>query len=245
MKSNILLLVVVMCLASFVVPLVGAEPDETVQVLVAKTYYGQWTPIREPKKMFAGKKIPRKEAPKDYFPAAEIEKLKNWGFIKDVNKDDVLIYGDIQEVKFLGLDVSLRPGKRAFAIKANAETAAGGFVLPGSHVDLIHTMTTEQRVVVSRYVLQHMKVLAVDLHTERPKDKRGILPTATVTLEVSPDEAVKLSRFIETGTMRLVLRPQDDDEGLELEGGPAFIPPPPPPGLPFPLPLLPKPERKN
>lgn len=131
--------------------------------------------------------------------------------------------------KKIGLDHQLEKGKRAFAIKADAETTAGGLILPGAYVDVIYTFQGTDKTWKSKscYILQNVRVLAVDMQTERPRDKPGIIPQATVTLLLDPMMALDLANSMNSGKLRLVLRADGDDEKIEVPDRPEPVPPPP------------------
>lgn len=105
------------------------------------------------------------------------------------------------------LEERLKPGTCAFAIKGTPETAAGGFILPGSRVDVIHT---DQG--VARMILQNVAVLAVDQQETRFGDAAALVPQQTITLEVDRRGAIALGACTENGTIRLALRPSENKE---------------------------------
>ena len=94
--------------------------------------------------------------------------------------------------------VRLEPGMRAMAIPLSAESSAGGFVLPGDHVDVVQTRKLEGSQVAP--------------------SKTGSTLGATATLEVSPDQAEALVRAHAQGDLYLVLRSYADTGGPTVEG---------------------------
>ncbi len=105
---------------------------------------------------------------------------------------------------------SLTPGKRAFTLRIDEISGHAGFLLPGSHVDII-SLKNGQR---AQTVLKNIKVIAVgqNLSVEGNNVK-----AATVTLEVDPRQAETLAEVSESGSVRLVLRQRNDDSNLELD----------------------------
>src|SRR5262249_48372768 len=91
----------------------------------------------------------------------------------------------------------------------------------------------------SRVILQNILVRAVDQQAMKPEDKPGLVP-ATVTLEVTPQQALALARVQDLGTITLALRPYGDDH---VDSG-DYTPPPEPKKPLFELPKLPL-ERKT
>jgi len=116
---------------------------------------------------------------------------------------------------------------RAVAIKTDAQGSAGGFVLPGSHVDVYHAGRYGDRM-ESRLVLQNILVRAIDLQPVRPDDRPGIVP-ATVTLEVTPEQALILVTVKDSGAITLALRSVGDTAEVSDPTPKRPVPPPQPP----------------
>ncbi len=106
----------------------------------------------------------------------------------------------------------IAPGKRAVAIAVNEVIAVGNLLMPGDQVDVIAVLEQKQaegNISFSTIFVQDIRVLAVgQMLTEGQKAPPG----ATVTLEVSPDEAQKLVLAAEKGSIRLLLRPVIDGD---------------------------------
>jgi pilus assembly protein CpaB len=105
---------------------------------------------------------------------------------------------------------SLTPGKRAMTLRIDEISGHAGFLLPGSHVDIISLKSGQK----AQTVLKNIKVIAVgqNLSVEGNNVK-----AATVTLEVDPRQAETLAEVSESGSVRLVLRQRGDDTNLELD----------------------------
>lgn len=105
---------------------------------------------------------------------------------------------------------SLTPGKRAMTLRIDEISGHAGFLLPGSHVDIISLRSGQK----AQTVLKNIKVIAVgqNLSVEGNNVK-----AATVTLEVDPRQAETLAEVSESGSVRLVLRQRNDDSNLELD----------------------------
>jgi hypothetical protein len=87
----------------------------------------------------------------------------------------------------------------------------GGFVLPGSRVDVI--CTTRGADTTSKVILQNLRVLAVDQLVKEKAEQPG--PTvSTVTLAARPEEATRLALASNLGDLRLALRAQGDDKAV-------------------------------
>lgn len=107
-----------------------------------------------------------------------------------------------------GFSYSLPDGKRAVTIPVDSTSGVAGFIRPGDRVDVLAILTLQKknspdRAATSLTLLQDRKVLAVGSSTEGNDSVGGY---DTVTLEVTPDEALKLNLAANSGKLRLVLR---------------------------------------
>ncbi len=105
----------------------------------------------------------------------------------------------------------LSPGMRAVSVRVNEATGVAGFLLSGNHVDILNTRKApDSDAIMTHLVLQNVKILAVD--QDASTDDKGTPTLAkTVTVEVRPQEASKLMRAAEIGTIQMVLRNPGDD----------------------------------
>lgn len=112
--------------------------------------------------------------------------------------------------------VALEPGMRAIAVPLSAETAAGGFILPGDHVDVVQSREaqaggSDEKRYVSETVLKNVKVLAIDQTTAAPDGSAVV--GATATLSLTPTQAEVLVLAKSQGQLTLVLRSYADIAG--------------------------------
>ena len=101
----------------------------------------------------------------------------------------------------------LPSGKRALAAEISVEVAAGGFVLPNDHVDVILTTSFkegENYTYKSRTVLENVRVLAVDQLVEDKDGQRSVIGR-TATIEVDPPQAEVLANARHAGKLSLVV----------------------------------------
>lgn len=110
--------------------------------------------------------------------------------------------------------VVLQPGMRAMAVPVSVETAAGGFILPGDHVDVLMSRQEQgagggQGGFRVATVLRNIRVLAVD-QTVQPEAGAQTVVGATATLEVGAREAEILALAKAAGTLALTLRSYAD-----------------------------------
>ncbi len=119
-----------------------------------------------------------------------------------------------------GLTVRLEAGKRAVAVRVDEIIGVSGFILPDDRVDVILTTTppgTEsQDNKVAKIVLQNKRVLSVAQSTEQKEGKPQL--ARSITLEVSPEEAEKLSLASQEGQIVLALRGLGDELDTQTLG---------------------------
>ena len=121
------------------------------------------------------------------------------------------------------LAAALAPGMRAITVPVSARTGVGGFVFPGDRVDMLLTQTVsggeDAALKTTETILRNLRVLATDRSTEStttPDGKTIVRAFRTVTLEVTPRIAEKISVAQTIGTLSLVLRSIADNQS-ELE----------------------------
>jgi pilus assembly protein CpaB len=219
-KTMILMVVAVVCglVASYLTSQLIAQKNAMVTVVVPRKAITQWTPIRDPEGMFEVKQWPQADAPNN--PVQDLKLLKDRVCLKDLEADKPVAENMLQSKDKVGLEGMLEPKTRAMAIVVNAAATAGGFVQPGSKVDVMHTIRTGT-LADTKLVLENVLVRAVDLQPVRPEDKVGMIPQ-TVTLQLTPEQALKLGGFIGNGTLTLLLRPFGDTSVLSAKDAPVL-----------------------
>ena len=118
----------------------------------------------------------------------------------------------------------LPKGMRAIAMDVSPDSAAGGFILPEDHVDVLltrHDKAAEKASggdkIVSDTILRNIRVLAVDQAVEE-KSGQKVAVAKTVTLQVAPSQAEALAQARMQGTLSLVLRSLTDSPIAGIEG---------------------------
>lgn len=114
--------------------------------------------------------------------------------------------------------VLLKPGMRAMSIPVTVTSDAGGFVLPGDHVDLLQARQADpgpngQRPYVVHTLLHNIRVLAIDQASQAPKGGSQAVIATSATIEVSPDDAEIVALAKAQGDIILTLRPYTDAGG--------------------------------
>jgi pilus assembly protein CpaB len=110
----------------------------------------------------------------------------------------------------LTLAALIADGDRAYTIGVTEVTGDGGHVLPGDRVDVVLTRELPQiagptgRRFISGIILQDLKVLGMDQNANPSSTAPSVSHTAT--LEVSPEDALKLATASQAGGLSLALR---------------------------------------
>jgi pilus assembly protein CpaB len=119
-----------------------------------------------------------------------------------------------------GLPPAIPPGLRAVSVRVNEVIGVAGYVLPGTHVDVVVTVspTNQQGDMTSKVILTNVLVLAAGTKIERTTDKDKPMPVSVVTLLVNPEEAERLTLAASEGKIQLALRNPLDRETPATRG---------------------------
>ena len=216
-KTMILMVVAVVCglAASYMTSRLLADrsapaPVNTVKVLVAKARINAWTPMKKPEELFVEKEVPEGTfSPKCI---TDLKDLKDQALKAPLSEQMPLTKDDLLSESTAGLVGALHNGERAVAIRVTPESLVGGFVLPGSKVDVMMTLKRGDGDSSAQIIMQDMMVLAVDQKNTRDDGQQAMLGT-TVTLAAKPEESERLSLAASLGDLRLLLRtPLDQDK---------------------------------
>ena len=138
----------------------------------------------------------------------------------DVFKGEVVVPGRLApNGTGPGLQVKITPGKRASAVRIDDVSGIGGLIQPNSRVDVMVTIKDEKGggQNVAKLFMSNMRVLSVGTQDSRTADNRPIAATI-VALEVTPEEAERLSIAQNEGRIQLVLRGYGDPDSIKTQG---------------------------
>jgi pilus assembly protein CpaB len=155
-----------------------------------------------------------------------------------------------------GLPPTIPAGMRAMAVRVNDVIGVAGFTLPGTRVDVIVTVNSQNGQTQSRVVLNNIQVLTAGTNYDQERSREGqALPSRVVTLLVTPSDAERLALAQSEGAIVLALRNPLDTEEVDttgarlaallgapqappvravVQGRPRMVTPPPPPPPPKP-----------
>ena len=119
-----------------------------------------------------------------------------------------------------GLPPAIPPGFRAVSVRVNEVIGVAGYVLPGTHVDVVVTLSpgSGQGDMTSKLILPNVQVLAAGTKIDRETDKDKPMPVSVVTLLVDPEQAERLTLAASEGKIQLALRNPLDRETPSTPG---------------------------
>lgn len=196
-------------------PLLAAEPPEA-QVVVAIRPLGAGTVLQA--KDLKSIAWPASAVPPGYVraPAEAVGR----GLLVAVAENEPLLNTKLADsAAGGGLPVMIEAGMRAISVKVDEVIGVAGFVLPGTRVDVLVTLSenTKRDESSTRVILQNVRTLAAGQSSQRdvegkPKD------VTVITLLVSPEEAEMLALAANQGRIQLALRNQLDTTAVATQG---------------------------
>ena len=196
----------------------GNQGPKMVDVLRTKNKVPFREKISDPQKYFEVVAVPELNLPKNILTSFDL--IKDQSLNKNLTEQSFVTTDDLLGPNQNYLTDQLEKGKRLFGLTVNAESLAGGFILPGSTVDLIGTKRLANNNIETQTVLENIRVMAVgDKSTinEKPGDVRHSIIETTVTLEVSPEEAQVLAMWKSIGEIKLSARAKIDTEKVNTK----------------------------
>jgi pilus assembly protein CpaB len=168
---------------------------------------------------------------------AKIEDVVNRGVIAPMAENEPLTNAKLASLEAgAGLPPSIPPGMRAVSVKVNEVVGVAGFVVPGTRVDVMVTLTNRQQgqESMTRVVVSNVQVLTAGTRYDQENAKEGTpIPSTVVTLLVTPEDGERIALAASEGQIMLTLRnPLDTDSttttGVRTAGllGLAAAPPP-------------------
>ena len=113
-----------------------------------------------------------------------------------------------------GLPPVIPAGQRAVSVRVNDVIGVAGYVLHGTHVDVVATVNPSDKPseMTSKVILTDVQVLAAGTKIDQSGSDGKPIPVSVVTLLVTPDESERLTLASGEGKIQLALRnPLDKD----------------------------------
>lgn len=122
-----------------------------------------------------------------------------------------------EEVKDAVLSYQLLSGEYAYTISVDSVQGVAGFITRGDYVDILYTISDEVGNYRTEVILADVYVLrlannAANLAADAPNGQ-PITSYIEITFKLSKEQILKLSNYLENGTLRLALKPITTGEG--------------------------------
>jgi len=122
-----------------------------------------------------------------------------------------------------GLSSVIPEGYRAMTVKVDDVVGVSGFIMPGTLVDIVVVIQPPKgnanEEMISKIVLQNIKVLANGQNIDKPKNDREVERSVrAITLQVTPEQAEKLALATSEGKLQLVMRNSVDQADEQTSG---------------------------
>lgn len=185
-------------------PAAALAPPDTATVVVARSA------------LAAGTRLTRDDLSEIAWPAASVPPgalssidtlladKERGAVVRPIDKGEPVLASKLGAQGRPGLSAQIGGDRRAITIRVNDVLGVAGFVLPGDRVDVLLTRDLGPDNPVTDVLLQRVKVLGIDQEASERKDKPMV--ARAVTLEVSPEEAQRITLATEVGTLSLSLR---------------------------------------
>ena len=148
-----------------------------------------------------------------------VEEVVNRGLIAPATENEPLTESKLAPREAgAGLPPTITAGMRAISVKVNEVIGVAGFVVPGTRVDVVVTLS-KQHDSVSRVVVTNAQVLTAGTKYDQEQAKDGKpVPSTVVTLLVMPEDAERIALASTEGSIMLTLRNPLDTEPTMTNG---------------------------
>ncbi len=163
--------------------------------------------------------FPQGAAPEGSF--ARIDDIVGRGVIVAVVKHEPILPAKLASKEAgSGLPPIIPEGMRAVSVRVNEVIGVAGYVLPGTHVDVVATAspTAKTEDATSKLILANVQVLTAGTRIEQDQEKGKPMQVTVVTLLVYPDQAERLALASTEGKIQLALRNPMDQGAPETPG---------------------------
>jgi pilus assembly protein CpaB len=149
-----------------------------------------------------------------------IDKVLNRGLIASVAVNEPITEAKLAPLEAgAGLPPTITEGMRALSVRVNDVIGVAGFVVPGTHVDVLVTLKRGDSDTMTRAVVNDIQVLTAGTRYDQAKSRDGQpIPTSVVTLLVTPADAEKITLAQSQGSIMLTLRNPLDHKPTDTTG---------------------------
>jgi pilus assembly protein CpaB len=198
----------------------AAPTGETEVILVASHDINPNDPINE-------QNIKAEEWPKSKIQSGtvtKLEELENKRARQKIFQGEPILAAKLIDANDLvTAGTKIPKGYRVVAVRVDAVSGGGNLILPGDRVDVIVFLSKNPAHDIhetkTQTILQDIKVFAVDTVIDRkPGEDEQAVAAKTISLLVKPEQAEQLTLASELGSIRLVLRYDQDDSTTDSLG---------------------------
>jgi pilus assembly protein CpaB len=189
---------------------------ETVPVIVAATDLNWGTKLRG--EILRTVSYPKESLPKGF--VSEASKVEGRIVIIPLKEKEPVLESKLapQSIATGGVAAVVKEGKRAVSVRGDKVIGLAGFINPGNRVDVLVTVKDpDGQKETTKIVLEDILVLATGTQVQE-KGKAEPSPVDVFTLEVTPEEAERLSLAANEGKIQLALRNITDSEVVLTQG---------------------------
>jgi pilus assembly protein CpaB len=152
--------------------------------------------------------------------ATDIDKIVGRTLNTPVAVNDIVTESKLSSGQGAGFSSTIPAGMRGVSVRVDDVISVAGFVVPGTHVDLLVTMRPRAgaavQETVTRTILSNVRVLASG--TRDQQDKKDVKVANVVTLVVTPEDSQKIAHAASEGKITLALRNPADDAPTDPGG---------------------------
>lgn len=193
--------------------------SKNVQVLVSNADLS-WG-IKLTPEMMQLQEVPPGAIPEGHFTS--LEAIKDRVLLVDLKRSELLLESKLAPLGTTsgGVAAVTDINKRAMSVKVDDVIGVAGFIKPGDRVDVMVTIEPEggkQANMMSKMILENVKVLASGTQMERKGKDEEPKPVQVITVEVDVEEAEKLALASTQGKLRLALRNPLNNEKVLTKG---------------------------
>jgi len=155
--------------------------------------------------------FPADVVPSDSLTAMQAASLLGSVLRAPLRAGDMVLAAHTQaHIATAGFSARLAQGRRAVTLPVDVVNAVSGLLQPGDLIDL-YVSFEHQRRRITAPLLQGVQVLATGSLTDAPEEPGAHPGYATITLDLAPEDAVKLVAARGAGTLTAMLRSPLDD----------------------------------
>jgi pilus assembly protein CpaB len=150
-----------------------------------------------------------------------VKELVGRGVIVPITANEPILSNKLASTEAgAGLPPAIPEGFRALSVRVNEVIGVAGYVLPGTRVDVVATVSPSNQPndMTSKVILTNVQVLAAGTKIERDLENDKPVAVSVVTLLVDPVEAERLTLASTEGKIQLALRNPLDKSKPETPG---------------------------